>query len=87
MDPHTEYYARELSHLRTDSLPCLRHAIRVVDREMSESKRLAEFDPDSLKAFEAWWTQKKGMAIGLDQKGQALSNRQGIPTNGLGWSA
>ncbi|KAF2801333.1 uncharacterized protein BDZ99DRAFT_403574 [Mytilinidion resinicola] len=87
MEPDMAYYTLELSHLRTESLPCLRHAIRVVDRELNESKRLVELDEETLGEFEAWWVKKKATAIGLDQKGLALSIQRGIPTNGLGWSA
>ncbi|KAF2497344.1 hypothetical protein BU16DRAFT_559095 [Lophium mytilinum] len=87
MEPDMAYYTLELSHLRTESLPHLRHAIRVVDRELNESKRLVELDEDTLEQFEGWWAKKKATAIGLDQKGLALSIQRGIPTNGLGWSA
>jgi hypothetical protein len=87
MSPHSAYYSRELSYLRTDTLPNLRHALRVVDRELNEAKRLAELTGADLDAFENWWAAKKALAMGLDQKGQALSLQKGIPANGFGWSA
>lgn len=36
LNPHNAYYAAELSYLRTDSLPRLRHSARRVETEWAE---------------------------------------------------
>lgn len=85
LEPHNAYYATELSHLRTESIPRLRHAARKVDQEWYEIKRSGAVSYTDIPAFEEWWVNKKSDIRHLDEKGQCLSAAVGISSTGMGW--
>ncbi|KAF1961803.1 hypothetical protein CC80DRAFT_543172 [Byssothecium circinans] len=87
MEPNDAYYRTELSYLRTEALPRLRHASLKVDTEWYEAKQFHPFNPDEIKAFESWWTEKK-MRIGhLNEQAKRLSGAIGLASTGMGWTA
>jgi hypothetical protein len=85
LEPHNAYYAMELSHLRTESIPRLRHAARKVDKDWYEAKCSGAVSIGNVMAFEEWWANKKSAIRHLDEKGQRLSAAMGISSNGMGW--
>lgn len=87
LEPHNAYYATELSQLRIESLPRLRHAARRVDTEWSELKRNSPLCFSDVNSFENWWAEKKCTIRSLDEQGKRLSHAIGLTPNGMGWSA
>ncbi|KAF2785463.1 hypothetical protein K505DRAFT_330984 [Melanomma pulvis-pyrius CBS 109.77] len=87
LEPHNAYYATELSHLRTESIPRLRHAARSVDKEWYEAKRSGAVSINDVIDFEAWWANNKSTIRTLDEKCQRLSAAVGIASTGMGWTA
>ena len=87
LEPHNAYYAMELSHLRTESIPRLRHATRKVDKEWHEAKRIGAASISDVVDFEEWWVNKKSAIRNLDEKAQRLSAAVGITSTGMGWTA
>ncbi|KAF2180678.1 hypothetical protein K469DRAFT_714247 [Zopfia rhizophila CBS 207.26] len=87
LEPHNAYYATELSHLRIESLPRLRHAARKVDTEWYECKRIGSVMGSDVDEFEDWWVGKKDTIRGLDERGKRLSVALGLSSTGLGWTA
>jgi hypothetical protein len=87
LEPQNAYYATELSQLRTESLPRLRHAARKVDTEWNEAKRAGVLTLSENAAFEAWWNDKKLTILSLNEKGRRLSEATGLAPTGLGWTA
>lgn len=85
LNPHNAYYAAELSYLRTDSLPRLRHSARRVETEWAECKRADRAFADSGAEFEAWWVGKKELVGSLDDKGKRLSMSVGAGVMSMGW--
>ncbi|OCK82887.1 hypothetical protein K432DRAFT_415025 [Lepidopterella palustris CBS 459.81] len=85
LDPHSAYYAAELSYLRTEALPRLRHSTRRVGTEWVECKLTA--DASTVAEFEAWWGEKRDYVRELDSRGKHLSVAMGLADNGLGWTA
>ena len=85
LNPHNAYYAAELSYLRTDSLPRLRHSARRVETEWAECKRADRAFADSGAEFEAWWVGKKELVGSLDDKGKRLSISMGAGVMSMGW--
>jgi len=77
----------ELSHLRTESIPRLRHAARKVDKEWHEAKRIGAVSISDVVDFEEWWVNKKSAIRNLDEKAQRLSAAVGITSTGMGWTA
>jgi hypothetical protein len=85
LEPHNAYYAAELSYLRTESIPRLRHAVRKVDKDWYEVKRSGAISTGDGMAFEEWWANKKSTIRHLDEKAQRLSAAVGISSTGMGW--
>ncbi|KAF2714786.1 hypothetical protein K504DRAFT_445731 [Pleomassaria siparia CBS 279.74] len=87
LEPHNAYYATELSHLRTESIPRLRHATRKIDKEWYEAKRLGSVSIGDVVQFEEWWAMQKATIRNLDEKCLRLSAAIGIAATGMGWTA
>lgn len=87
LEPHDAYYATELSHLRTEALPRLRHKCHKVDTEWYEAKRTANIVADDVNAFENWWAEKKCTVLSLNEKGKRLATALGLANTGMGWCA
>jgi hypothetical protein len=87
LEPHNAYYVTELSQLRTESLPRLRHRARTVDTAWYEAKRSNTLSPNDVKEFENWWADKKCAIENLYEKGKRLSDAVGLSPNGMGWTA
>lgn len=87
LEPHDAYYATELSHLRTEALPRLRHLGRKVDTDWSEIKRTSTLSSGDVNAFENWWAEKKCNIQGLNEKGKRLAKALGLAATGMGWCA
>ncbi|KNG45387.1 peptidyl-prolyl cis trans isomerase [Stemphylium lycopersici] len=82
---HDAYYAAELSHLRTEALPRLRHKTYKVDTAWCEAK--AHINPEDVNAFENWLAEKKCAILSLNERGKRLASAVGIANTGLGWCA
>jgi hypothetical protein len=87
LDPQDAYYATELSYLRTEALPRLRHSALKVDIEWYEAKRTGLVTDDDVSAFEAWWVEKKCNILSLNEKGKRLAVAIGLSPTGMGWTA
>jgi hypothetical protein len=87
LEPHDAYYATELSHLRTEALPRLRHLGHKVDTEFYETKRSGIVSAEDVNAFENWWAEKKCSIVVLNEKGRQLASAVGLKSTGLGWCA
>jgi len=72
--PQHAYFTAELSYLRTDALPRLRHAARRVDTEWGECRRHSRAITKDIAGvkdvFEGWWHGKKGYVKDLDERGK-----------------
>jgi hypothetical protein len=81
----------ELSSLRTEALPRLRHKGRQLDSEWREAKRMNEtthqLSANDIAVFEEWWTDKKVQIQKLYDQGKSLSTNLNLSPNGLGWTA
>ncbi|KAF2819423.1 hypothetical protein CC86DRAFT_307471 [Ophiobolus disseminans] len=86
LEPHDAYYATELSHLRTEALPRLRHLGLKVDTEWC-AKRSGHVSPEDIEVFEKWWAEKKCTIAILNEKGKRLATTLGLAATGLGWCA
>ncbi|KAF2730659.1 hypothetical protein EJ04DRAFT_537084 [Polyplosphaeria fusca] len=84
MEPNGHYYATELSHLRTEVVPHLRHAARKIDIVWYETKCSMN---DDATAFEQWWAAKMELVRALDEKCKTLSEAAGMGPTGMGWTA
>jgi hypothetical protein len=87
LEPHDAYYALELSHLRTEALPRLRHLGRKVDYEWVDAKRSGDLSPEDVTAFQTWWAEKTGTITSLCDKGRRLADALGLMPTGMGWCA
>jgi hypothetical protein len=85
LEPHDAYYVTELSHLRTEALPRLRHKSFQVDRDLYENKD--QMSVEDINAFETFWAEKKAMIVSLNEQGKRLANAVGLAKTGLGWCA
>ena len=81
------YSATELSYLRTEALPNLRHQCKKVDQEWHEFLRTGTIDSDIKNSFENWWAVKKCTAQDLLSEGMRLATQRGIASTGMGWTA
>ncbi|KAI4956543.1 hypothetical protein J4E91_000755 [Alternaria rosae] len=85
---HDAKYAAELSHLRTEALPRLRHKSYKVETEWQEAKRVpGAISADDINAFENFWAEKKLLILSLNERGKRLASAAGLATTGLGWCA
>ncbi|KAF1965611.1 hypothetical protein BU23DRAFT_22421 [Bimuria novae-zelandiae CBS 107.79] len=91
IEPLDQGYVMELSGLRTEALPRLKHKGRQLDAEWREAKRVNEatrhLSNDDITAFEEWWVEKKKYISNLYDQGTRLSNELNLSPNGLGWTA
>lgn len=87
LEPSDAYFSLELSHLRTEALPRLRHLGHKVDTEWYEAKRTGQISTEDANAFENWWAEKKCAILSLSEKGKFLATAHGISANGMGWTA
>jgi hypothetical protein len=87
LDPHEAYYANELSHLRTEALPRLRHLGFKVDTQWYEAKRTAQLSAEDVNAFEKWWAEKTCTIVSLNEQGKRLATAHGLVPTGRGWCA
>ncbi|KAL6705168.1 hypothetical protein ACN47E_007273 [Coniothyrium glycines] len=86
-EPADAYYDTELSHLRTEALPRLRHKCHKVDTDWYEAKRSGLLGQDDVNAFENWWAEKKCKVLELGEYGKRLADERGLAPTGLGWCA
>lgn len=87
LEPQDAYYATELSYLRTEALPRLRHSALKVDTDWYEAKRTGSVTDADVATFEAWWVEKKCNILSLNEKGKRLAVAIGITSTGMGWTA
>ncbi|KAF1917279.1 hypothetical protein BDU57DRAFT_555172 [Ampelomyces quisqualis] len=87
LEPHDAYYATELSHLRTEALPGLRHLARKVDVDWADAKRSGVLNSDDANAFENWWAEKTCEIMALDSIGKYRADAFGLVPTGMGWCA
>jgi len=87
LEPHDAYYAIELSHLRTEALPRLRHLGRKVDFEWTDAKRSGILSTDDANAFENWWAEKTCEIMALNAMGKHRADALGLVPTGMGWCA
>lgn len=87
LEPQDAKYASELSYLRTEAIPRLRHSSHKVDTEWYEAKRTAAVADEEVQTFENWWVEKKCAILALSEKGKRLAAENGISSNGMGWTA
>lgn len=87
LEPQDAYYATELSYLRTEALPRLRHSAHKVDTEWYEAKRTGNVLDEDAQTFENWWVEKKCTILSLSEKGKRLAAANGVSSNGMGWTA
>ncbi|CAO2651680.1 Nn.00g042500.m01.CDS01 [Neocucurbitaria sp. VM-36] len=85
LDPHDAYYAAELSHLRTEALPRLRHKCHKVDTDWYEAKRTGDIATNDVNAFENWWAEKKCTVLCLNERAKRLATALGLSNSGMGW--
>lgn len=86
-EPHDAYYATELSHLRVEAIPRLRHACHKVDVEWRELKRIGKVAEGVIPQFEQWWVEKKETTHRLSERSKTLASALGLASTGMGWSA
>jgi hypothetical protein len=87
LEPHDAKYATELSYLRTEALPCLRHLGRKVDFEWVDAKRSSTLSSEDVNAFENWWAEKTCTITNFCNKGKRLADALGLVPTGMGWCA
>ncbi|KAF1925700.1 uncharacterized protein M421DRAFT_236146 [Didymella exigua CBS 183.55] len=87
LDPQDAKYASELSYLRTEAVPRLRHAGHKVDTEWYEAKRTGFVAAEDVQAFEGWWTATKCSILKLSEKSKRMAEANGVTSNGMGWTA
>lgn len=87
LEPHDAYYATELSHLRTEALPRLRHAVRKVEAEWNEAERTNTLSTDDLNEFRNWLAMKQCKVQLLNENCKRLSLAIGLSPSGMGWTA
>ncbi|KAJ4355780.1 uncharacterized protein N0V89_003801 [Didymosphaeria variabile] len=91
IEPQDQGYVLEISYLRTEALPRLKHNGRKLDLEWREAKRTNEIthhiSDDDIAAFEEWWAEKKIKIDKLYERGNHLSSDLNLSPNGLGWAA
>lgn len=88
LEPHNAKYITELSYVRSEAAPRLRHAVRAVDTEWTQVLNNKAIPSRDLKEkFENWWANKKCYTMTLEEKAKRLGDAAGIRANGLGWTA
>lgn len=85
VDPCDAYYRNELSQLRTEAIPRLRHAALRLAIEWTAVKNSGSIPKEDVEAFQRWWDERKVKADDLDEKTRRLSDFHGLTPHGLGW--
>ncbi|KAF2277053.1 uncharacterized protein EI97DRAFT_307874 [Westerdykella ornata] len=86
-DPQNAKYVAELSHIRTISIPRLRHAARQVDGVLTTIRTDGGLESDDLNDFENWWAEKHYAITSLEDKTKRLCAAANVPSSGVGWTA
>lgn len=86
-DPQNAKYTAELSHIRTVSIPRLRHAARQVDGVLAGVRSDGGLKSHDLNEFENWWAEKHYKISNLEDTTKRLCAAANVPSNGLGWTA
>ncbi|KAF9737781.1 hypothetical protein PMIN03_008494 [Paraphaeosphaeria minitans] len=91
IEPQDQGYVLEISSLRTEALPRLKHSGHKLDSDWREAKRtkdtLHHLSAIDIATFEKWWAEKKLNIDSLYERGQHLSTGLNLSPNGLGWAA
>lgn len=91
IEPQDQGYVFELSTLRTEALPRLKHKGRQLDSEWREAKRANEtthrLSACDIAVFEQWWADKKIYIQNLYDQGKIMSSNFNLSPTGLGWTA
>lgn len=87
LDPQDAKYASELSYLRTEAVPRLRHAGHKVDTEWYDAKRTGSVAAEDVQQFEAWWSTMKCTILQLSETSKRMAEAKGVTANGMGWTA
>ncbi|KAF2624752.1 hypothetical protein BU25DRAFT_413297 [Macroventuria anomochaeta] len=87
LEPQDAKYASELSYLRTEALPRLRHTGHKVDTEWYDAKRTGSVATEDVQTFENWWGETKCTILKLSETGKKLAEANGVTSNGMGWTA
>ncbi|KAK7181071.1 hypothetical protein DPSP01_003577 [Paraphaeosphaeria sporulosa] len=91
IEPQDQGYVLEISSLRTEALPRLKHSGHKLDLEWREAKRTSDtthhLSAINIATFEKWWAEKKLKIDSLYERGQHLSTGLNLSPNGLGWAA
>ncbi|KAF2015388.1 hypothetical protein BU24DRAFT_461637 [Aaosphaeria arxii CBS 175.79] len=87
LEPTDAYYATELSQLRTEAMPRLRHKIRKVESDWADVKRTHVLDKEQTNSMENWLAHKKVDTLEVDEASKTLADAIGLTPNGMGWTA
>ncbi|KAF3031524.1 hypothetical protein E8E12_001298 [Didymella heteroderae] len=87
LDPQDAKYVSELSYLRTEAVPRLRHAGHKVDTEWYDAKRTGSVAAEDVQAFESWWSTMKCTILKLSETSKRMAEAKGVTANGMGWTA
>lgn len=91
IEPQDQGYVLEISCLRTEALPRLKHAGHKLDSEWREAKRTNDtnyhISAIDIATFEKWWAEQKLKIDALYERAQHLSTGLNLSPNGLGWTA
>lgn len=86
VDPADAYYRNELSQLRTEAIPRLRHAGIKVGIEWLAVKDSGAIPKEDVDVLQRWWDERNVKVQELDEKTRRLSDLHGLTPHGLGWS-
>ncbi|KAF2652724.1 hypothetical protein K491DRAFT_604335 [Lophiostoma macrostomum CBS 122681] len=87
-EPHDAYFATELSQLRTESIPRLRHCMLKVGQVWHEVKTSSNpVSVDDTNEFENWLALKKVKSDELKDNAERMSDTIGLASTGMGWTA
>ncbi|KAF2448357.1 hypothetical protein P171DRAFT_211696 [Karstenula rhodostoma CBS 690.94] len=91
IEPQDQGYVLEISSLRTEALPRLKHSGHKLDSEWRDAKRTNDIahhlSAIDIATFEKWWAEKKLKIDTLYNRGQHLSAGLNLSPKGLGWVA
>jgi hypothetical protein len=87
LEPHNAKYVYELSQLRTEAVPRMRHKAREVDSELKAAERDGTMSASDLNELNNWWAEKKCKTVDLETECMRLSHAIGLSPNGIGWTA
>jgi hypothetical protein len=91
IEPQDQGYVLEISSLRTEALPRLKHSGHKLDLEWRETKRTNDsthhLSAIDVATFEKWLAEAKLKIDRLYDRGQHLSSGLNLSPNGLGWAA